>query len=87
MRRIGGYLLAATGLLARPCHLPITLPVIAAVGGGTSVGAFLIDNTWLLIGVVAAYFVVALLLGSRLIARPESSRAACAVRKEDAVDG
>ncbi|MDP9350877.1 MAG: mercury resistance protein [Chloroflexota bacterium] len=76
MKKIGGYLLAATGLLACPCHLPLTLSVVAAVAGGTSLGAFLLDSTWLLAGVLGAYFVVAVPLGLRLVTRPGWSRAA-----------
>lgn len=57
--QLWGYILLASAFVACPCHLPVTLGLLA----GTAVGSFLADN---LIWVVAAgtiYFVAALLAG------------------------
>ncbi len=63
MRRIGGYLLTVTGLLACPCHLPLLAGVLA----GTSLGAWVAGNTGPLFALLGGYFVVAVLVGVRLI--------------------
>ncbi len=63
MRRIGGVVLTVTGLLACPCHLIITLPLLASLLAGTAVGSFLTHNTGLVTTFAGIYFVVALALG------------------------
>lgn len=73
MKRIGGYLLLATGFLACPCHLPLTLPLLAAVLGGTTIGASLLDNTGLLALLLGGYFILALLVGFRFLSGPARS--------------
>ncbi|MDP9374329.1 MAG: hypothetical protein M3Q65_18130 [Chloroflexota bacterium] len=72
MRRIGGYLLAATGLLACPCHLPLTLPVLAATLGGTALGAALLEHPAVVGTLLTGYFLAAVLVGVRLAAGPTS---------------
>lgn len=68
MRRIGGAVLAATGVIACPCHLPLTLPVLVAAFGDASSAASLLGNTGLLTALLVGYFVLALLAGLRLLA-------------------
>ncbi len=63
MRRIGGVVLTVTGFLACPCHLIITLPLLASGLSGTAVGNFLTRNTGLVYPLAGIYFVVALALG------------------------
>ncbi len=63
MRRIGGVVLTVTGLLACPCHLIITLPLLASLLAGTAVDSFLTHNTGLVTTFAGIYFVVALALG------------------------
>ena len=63
MRRIGGVVLTVTGFLACPCHLIITLPLLASLLAGTAVGSFLTRNTGLVATFAGIYFVVALALG------------------------
>lgn len=41
LRTLGGYLLGLTALVVCPCHLPLTLPLVLAVLGGTSLGSLL----------------------------------------------
>jgi hypothetical protein len=63
MRRIGGVVLTITGFLACPCHLIVTLPLLATLLAGTALGSFLSHNTSLVTTFAAIYFVVALAMG------------------------
>lgn len=45
-----------TGFLTCPCHLPFVLPALAGLLAGTAVGAFIADNTGLLIALATVYF-------------------------------
>jgi len=63
MRRIGGVVLTVTGLLACPCHLIITLPLLISGLAGTALGSFLSRNTGEVLTFAGIYFVVALALG------------------------
>jgi MerR family regulatory protein/MerE protein len=66
MRRIGGVLLTVTGFLACPCHLIITLPLLASLLAGTALGSFLTHNTGLVFTFASVYFIVALVLVRRM---------------------
>ena len=70
MRRVGGILLTVTGFLACPCHLIVTLPLLASVLAGTALGSLLIRNTGLVFIFAGIYFIVALLLGYWLLFGP-----------------
>ncbi len=63
MRRMGGVVLAVTGILACPCHLVVTLPLLAGLLAGTALGQFLTHNTGFVYTGAAIYFVGALTLG------------------------
>ena len=63
MRRVSGVLLTVTGFLACPCHLIVTLPLLASLLAGTALGSFLTSNTGLVYTGASIYFVVALALG------------------------
>lgn len=54
MKRI---FLLFSGFLTCPCHLPFVLPALAALLAGTTVGAFIAQNTGGLIGLATVYFV------------------------------
>jgi mercuric ion transport protein len=71
MRRIGGGVLTVTGFLACPCHLIITLPLLATLLAGTALGSFLAHNTGLVYIGAGIYFVVALALGAFLLFDPK----------------
>jgi len=64
MRRIGGVALSVTGFLACPCHLIVTLPLLASLFAGTALGSFLARNTGEVLTFAEMYFVVALALGA-----------------------
>jgi len=70
MRRIGGVLFTVTGFLACPCHLIITLPILASLLAGTRLSDFLTRNTGLVFIFAGIYFIVALLLGYWLLFGP-----------------
>ncbi len=70
MRRISGLVLTVTGFLACPCHLIITLPLLATLLTGTALGSFLTHNTGLVYTGAAIYFVVALALGAQFLLSP-----------------
>ena len=74
MSRVWGGVLAVTGFVACPCHLPLTLPLILGVLGGTGIGSFIGANTSLVYGISAGYFIVAIGVGWYLLMR---KRAAC----------
>jgi hypothetical protein len=69
VKRVGGYLLAATALIACPCHLVLLLPLAVGLLGGTALGAALEANTGLLIAAATVYFVGALAGGLYLLNR------------------
>jgi len=55
--RIKKAFILVTGFLTCPCHLPFVLPALAAGLAGTTLGAFISENTGLLIALATAYFV------------------------------
>lgn len=61
MSKTGGTLLTVTGFIACPCHLPITLPILLSLVGGTTVGTFVASHTSLVYGLAASYFVLAII--------------------------
>ena len=71
MRRIGGIALTVTGFLACPCHLIITLPLLASLLAGTTLGSFLTRNTGEVLTFAGLYFVVALALGAWFLFGPK----------------
>lgn len=73
-KRALGYALAATALVACPCHLPLTLPLALTVLGGTALGAALTAHTGLLVAAATAYFVGALAAAIYLLNRPSRER-------------
>jgi mercuric ion transport protein len=65
VRKLGGYLLVGTALLACPCHLVLSLPVVLGLFGGTTVAAALGANTgWVIFGTMVFYFIVVLAAGA-----------------------
>lgn len=69
MKKIGGYLLAATAFIACPCHLVFLLPLALGLLGGTALGAALAANTGLIVAAATVYFVAALGGGLYLLNR------------------
>ncbi len=74
MTKIWGGVLTLTGFIACPCHLPLTLPLILGVLGGTAIGAFLSENQGLVYGVATGYFIVGIGVGVLLLQRKRTGR-------------
>lgn len=47
MNTFKGYVAAGIALIACPCHLVITLPLLLALTGGSALGLWLAQNQWL----------------------------------------
>ena len=73
MSKIRGGILVVTGVIACPCHLPITLSLLVGVLGGTAIGSFVADNQGLIYGIATAYFVLALSVGLYLLNRKRAA--------------
>lgn len=65
-RGLAGAILIGTGVLACPCHLPLTLPLLA----GTAIGAFALGHPLLVVGGLGLYFLAAIFFGARLLGTP-----------------
>jgi mercuric ion transport protein len=84
IRRVAGVLFTITGILACPCHLLITLPLLASLVAGTALGGALLQQRPLILALATLYFVGALAIGGWLLFGEErlrhaatSSPAAC----------
>ena len=77
LRRIVGYLLTGTALIACPCHLVFLLPAALGLLGGTAMGAALAANTGLVVAAATVYFVGALGAGLYLLNRRMGKGARC----------
>ena len=79
MSNAWGGVLAVTGFLACPCHLPLTLPLVLSILGGTGLGSFIGANTSLIYGIFTGYFVIGVGVGFFLLDRRKrgSEGAAC----------
>jgi hypothetical protein len=73
MSNFWGGILAVTGLMACPCHLPITLPLILGLLGGTGLGTFIGANSNLVYGLAIGYFIVGMAGGVYLLNRRRRS--------------
>jgi hypothetical protein len=88
VRRFSGWFLTGTALLVCPCHLVLTLPLLASVLVGTGLGSLLIHHSQLVYLCAGLYFVLALATGSwlLLIPRVESQRAVETAAPRSAAD-
>ena len=69
MSNIWGGVLAVTGFVACPCHLPFTLPLLIGVLGGTGIGAGVAANVSLIYVIATGYFILAIGVGVYLLNR------------------
>jgi mercuric ion transport protein len=63
-RSLKGWVLLVTGFLTCPCHLPL----FAAIFAGTALGGFLSEYFAFILPVTVLYFIVALIVGLKLLA-------------------
>lgn len=78
VRTLGGYVLGATALVACPCHLIFTGPLLLGLVGGTSLGALPADSPGLMLAAGSGYFVLAILGAVWLLGRQSTSEASAA---------
>ena len=76
--RRGRWWLAVSFLFC-PCHLPLTLGLLAGVFGGTALGALLRDHAWVAGGIIAATWLAGTARGLVWIRRAERGEVTCAV--------
>ena len=69
-RHFGGVLLTVTDILACPCHLLVTLPLLASLLAGTVLGSILTRDTGLVFTFASINFIMALVLGYWLLFGP-----------------
>lgn len=62
---VKGYVAGGVALIACPCHLPLTLPLILALTAGTAVGGWLSANQTLIYGAFTLLFLGGLLLAGK----------------------
>ncbi|MDZ7678602.1 MAG: hypothetical protein U5K29_08610 [Acidimicrobiales bacterium] len=74
-----GRLWLLVSFLACPCHLPLTLGILAVVLGGTAVGAVLRDHAVLAGIIIASVWVAGTGRGLWLIRQAERNDGACTV--------
>jgi mercuric ion transport protein len=79
LERRGRWWLAVSFLFC-PCHLPLTLALLASVLGGTALGGLLRDHVWVAGGVIAATWVAGTARGLLWIRRAERGEMSCSVR-------
>jgi len=75
MAKIWGGILAVTGFIVCPCHLPLTLPLLLGVLGGTGVGGFIGANAGLVYGIATGYFIVGIGVGLYLLNHKRAAKA------------
>jgi len=78
LERRGRWWLAVSFLFC-PCHLPLTLGLLAGVFGGTALGALLRDHAWVAGGIIAATWVAGTARGLLWIRRAERGDLTCAI--------
>lgn len=73
-QRIKGYVAGAIALIACPCHLPLTLPLLIGLTAGTALGSWLAGNYLTVFIISAAIFIVGLILSFRWLGSQTLSR-------------
>ena len=71
-----GIFAAAVALVACPCHLPITLPLLLVLTSGSAVGLWLAQNQWLVWLAATGLFVGGLALSFVWLSK-EQTEAQC----------
>lgn len=72
----------AISFLFCPCHLPLTLGLLAGVFGGTALGALLRDHVWVAGTILAVTWLAGTARGLTWIRRAERSELTCAVPQQ-----
>jgi hypothetical protein len=59
LRTVAGYVLAASAVVACPCHVVLMLPLLLVLLGGTALGGVASQNPGLVLVAATLYFLVA----------------------------
>src|SRR5690348_2005174 len=94
-RTFVGWVLAVTGFLACPCHLIITLPLAAALLGGTALSGWIAGHQGAILVGASLYFIGALAGGATLLLAGTGARTstigqprnACGIQAPRTVEG
>ncbi|MGK2928774.1 MAG: hypothetical protein ACSLFO_04270 [Acidimicrobiales bacterium] len=78
LERRGRWWLAVSFLFC-PCHLPLTIGLLAAVLGGTTVGALLRDHVWVAGTIIGITWLAGTARGLLWIRRAERGDLSCAI--------
>lgn len=78
LERRGRWWLAASFLFC-PCHLPLTLGLLVAVLGGTTVGALLRDHVWVAGTIIGITWLAGTARGLVWIRRADRGDLSCAL--------
>ncbi len=78
LERRGRWWLAVSFLFC-PCHLPLTLGLLAGVFGGTALGTLLRDHGWVAGGIIGATWLAGTGRGLLWIRRAERGELTCSV--------
>lgn len=76
-----GYLAGAIALIACPCHLPLTFPLILSLTAGTALGSWLTGKFGLIFAIASVIFLAGLGLSFYWLNR-KASTPTCAIEKE-----
>jgi len=78
MNSLKGILAAGVALVACPCHLPITLPILLVLTSGSAAGLWLAQNQWMVWLAATGLFVGGLALSFAWLSQ-EQSDAQCEI--------
>lgn len=81
-RKVGGAVAGVLALIACPCHLPVTLALLAGAAGGSSFAAALTQNPAVVFGVATVLFVGLGWLAIRWITSDSGSGAQCQAQRK-----
>ncbi|OUC06344.1 hypothetical protein RY27_21640 [Litorilinea aerophila] len=73
MQTIKGVAASVIALIACPCHLPLTIPLLLALTSGTALGLWLASNQWLIWMASFVLFLGGLLLAVNWLGQGEQS--------------
>src|SRR5712692_7309638 len=83
LRTFAGYVLAASAVVACPCHLLLLLPLLLAVLSGTALGGVLAQNPGIVVGAATLYFLVAIAGAYKLLSSKSDAPSAGAVTNRE----
>lgn len=81
---IKGYVAGVVALIACPCHLPITLPLLITLTAGTAFSTWLADNKLLVGGISTVIFLGGIALALKWFNQPHCSPTLASAKRRSA---